>query len=168
MKTLVLVRHAKSSWDDAGLRDFERPLSERGLHDAPLMASYLKDLDIIPDSIISSPAARAYTTAEIMAQTLHGSTHALKTIDDIYEAHTQALLGLINNVSDHQHILMLVGHNPSITNLANTLTHQFIENIPTCGVLTIDFDVDGWQQINARAGVLKGFESPKSIRHNKS
>ncbi len=164
MKTLVLVRHAKSSWDHAGLRDFERPLSERGLHDAPIMASYLKGLNIIPDAIISSPAMRAYSTAEIMAQTLHGSTHALLSIDDIYEAHSQELLGFIKKTSDYQHVLMLVGHNPSITNLANTLTHQFIDNIPTCGVLTIDFDVDGWQQVDARAGIIKGFEYPKNIR----
>lgn len=163
MKTLVLVRHAKSSWDHAGLRDFERPLSERGLQDAPAMANFLKDQNIIPDAIVSSPAVRAYSTAKIMANTLHGSTRALQVVDEIYEAHSQELLGFINQTPDLHRVLMLVGHNPSITNLANTLTHQFIENVPTCGVLTIDFDVDGWRQIDVRSGVIKGFEFPKSI-----
>ena len=165
MKTLILVRHAKSSWDHDDLRDFDRPLNDRGLHDAPEMAAYLKEQNIIPDVIVTSPALRAYTTAQIMAQTLQVVTSQILTpCDGIYEGHSQNLLDVISKTPRAHQVMMLVGHNPSITNLANNLTHQFIENVPTCGVLTIDFDVDDWQQINARGGVLNRFVSPKSIR----
>jgi len=137
MKTLYLLRHAKSSWKDMSLSDFDRPLNKRGKHDAPMMAAKLKEMHICPEIILSSPAKRARKTAEIFAKTLHAP---LKTDDRLYEAHTEDFDTVAKEAfADHDSI-MLVSHNPGLTLYNDTVSDVPIVNIPTTGIVAIDFD----------------------------
>ena len=137
MKTLYLARHAKSSWDDPGQSDFDRPLNARGQHDAPRMAHYLLEHHVRPDRILTSPAMRARTTATIYHETLGG---ILKEDDRIYEASVTSLLYLAQEALESAETLMLVGHNPGLTELANLLGDAPIYNLQTSGVVGLQFE----------------------------
>ena len=132
---LFLSRHAKSSWDDPMLRDFERPLNARGKRDAPMMAQKLKAYSVKPDLIVSSDAKRAADTARIYAETLHAP---LRYDNRIYEASAQSLLYLIDALFEHYDSAMIVGHNPTLTDLANLLGDKPIANLQTAATVGID------------------------------
>ncbi len=134
-KRLFLSRHAKSSWDDPTLRDFERPLNTRGKRDAPMMAQKLKAYGIKPDLIVSSDAKRAADTAHIYAETLQVP---LRYDSRIYEASAQSLLYLIDTLFEHYDNVMIVGHNPTLTDLANILGDKPIANLQTAATVGID------------------------------
>ena len=153
-KTLYIARHAKSSWDDANLSDFERPLNKRGKRDAPFMAELLKDKDIKPDLILSSPAQRARTTAEHYQEAI-GSK--LRFDSGIYEASTMHLLSLVQETFQSVDSLMIVGHNPGLTALNDMLSDKSIFNIPTAGVVGIIFE----ENITTDQGKQLFFEYPK-------
>ncbi|WP_456323344.1 SixA phosphatase family protein [Hydrogenimonas sp.] len=165
MRELFLMRHAKSSWDDPTLSDFDRPLNARGKEDAPLMGKYLKKLGIKPDLIISSPAKRAKKTAKIVAEELGYDTDAIDYKDGIYEASPQSLLYLVCQLPDDAKRVMIVGHNPGITELANVLGDITIENIPTAGVAGIAFDTQRWGQACRMKGHTVLFEYPKKLKN---
>jgi phosphohistidine phosphatase len=135
-KILYIARHAKSSWDDMSLSDFERTLNARGKRDAPFMANLLKEKGITPDLIISSPAKRAKKTASHYQQTL-GSE--LRFDENIYEASSMTLLHLVQEAFQNVDTLMIVGHNPGFTALNDMLSNKSIYNIPTSGVVAITF-----------------------------
>ena len=163
MKRLILARHAKSSWDNALLSDIDRPLNKRGKKNAPVMAQHLKQLGIQVDVILSSPANRAFTTAQHYADSLLNSSGQLITRDDIYMADERELYEIIEQVSNSVNCLMLVGHNPTMTSFANRLSGQMIANVPTCGVVVIDFEMEGWQEIESRQGRMRYFAYPKKL-----
>jgi phosphohistidine phosphatase len=160
MKTIYLVRHAKSSWKEAGLSDFERPLNKRGQHDAPFMAKLLAKKDEMPEVIVSSPALRALTTAKIFASEFNSDTQIVEE-EKIYEAGLGNLIKIINNLPETNKTVMIFGHNPGLTYLANYLGDKSIDNIPTCGIVKITFDINSWQDISDGSGKIVFFEYPK-------
>lgn len=163
MKTLYLVRHAKSSWKFPELDDIERPLNKRGNRDAPVMGRFLKDRNILPDILISSPATRAKKTAKIIADTLSYPKDQIKLDEEIYEAGATHLLKITNGINDKCKSAMLVGHNPGMTYFANMLANIRIENIPTCGIACIELKLDSWKDITENSGTLTFFEFPKNL-----
>ncbi len=161
MKTLYIVRHAKSSWKNIDLPDIDRPLNKRGRRDAPFMGKILKKEGVMPDLIISSPARRACKTAKVIAQNLNYPKSKIQKDDAIYEATPGELIKLINSIPDEYIVVMLVGHNPGLTQLSNLLTGKYIENIPTTGIVEIEFNASSWNEITVNSGKLKSFEYPK-------
>lgn len=163
MKTLILVRHAKSSWDDPRLADFDRPLNGRGKRDVPKMAEYLASKDIHADLIVSSPANRAITTAQIIQEYQPSPKPAIIQERSLYHASVSSILNVVQDQPDAAATLMIFGHNPGFTDCANQLTDAYIENIPTCGVVGIQFQIDSWAQAGDNVGVNIFFYTPKAI-----
>lgn len=160
MKTLYLARHAKSSWDHVDLKDFERPLNERGAVDAPAMGRVLKSMAVLPDLIVSSPALRATTTAMTIAEGI-GYPGNVEINVRLYQSYTAGLWKLVKSLPDVYASVMLIGHNPSFTYFVNELIPDEIENIPTCGTVAIQFPVSEWKQVGRKSGRLVFFEYPK-------
>jgi phosphohistidine phosphatase len=161
MKTLLIVRHAKSSWKDMSLSDWERPLNKRGKRDAPMMGQRLADIGIRVDSIVSSTAVRAISTADIIADEI-GFQKEIDQRDDLYHADERALLSTIRGFSDDLHAVMLVAHNPSITELVNELSGRWIDNVPTCGIAKFVYDVKSWKDVGRLAPMDFQFDYPKN------
>ncbi len=164
MKTLYIVRHAKSAWDVRTLDDIERPLNDRGKRDAPRMAKRLKEKDIHPGLIVSSPAKRAYSTAKRFAKVLKYPKEAIKVVDKLYHGDEDAMLEVINKLKDKHDTIMLFGHNPGLTDFVNSIMSEEldIDNVPTCGVVAFQFPVDRWDQITWGTGKMLFFDYPKS------
>ena len=160
-RILTLVRHAKSSWNNTDLSDFERPLNSRGLKNAPEMGKRLVKAKFKVDLIISSPAVRALTTAEFIASELGYNFQRIKQEDAIYEAGLNTLLHLISSLDNNINNVMLVGHNPGFTMLCNYLSDAEIENLPTCSIAQIKFDQSSWQSVSVHSGVLLDYDFPK-------
>ena len=161
MKTLYLVRHAKSSWKYPNLDDFERPLNKRGRRNAPFMGKILNKLKVAPDLVISSPANRAATTARIIAAAINYPLEDIVYREAIYEFSENALFHVIKQIEDSVNNAMVVGHNPAINGLANYIGDQPISNIPTCGVFCVDLKITSWTKIEEHCGKLRFFEFPK-------
>ena len=158
MKKLLLIRHAKAT-HESGYIDFERPLQERGLQDAAVMAGRLKEKNLIPEILVASPALRTLSTANVFAQ--HLAISQLQTNKDIYEATILALIKVINALPDENDFIALVGHNPGMSDLLYYLTGQ-IQDVPTCAMMLIEFDTDSWMEIIEDAGKLVYYDYPKS------
>lgn len=161
MKTLYLVRHAKSSWKYPKLDDFERPLNKRGRRDAPFMGSILEKRGVKPDLIISSPANRAAMTARIIADIINYPLEGIYFSERVYGSSANRLLHIVGNLEDDVKKAMLVGHNPGLTELANYIGNTPTSNIPTSGVFCVDLDISSWTKIGGHGGKLKFFEYPK-------
>ncbi len=161
MKTLYLVRHAKSSWKYTNLDDFERPLNKRGRKNAPFMGRILKKLKVAPDLVISSPANRAATTARIIADSIDYPLEKIHYNETIYASSEHELIQVIQQLGDAVNRAMLVSHNPALTDLANTIADTAISNIPTCGVVGLNLNISSWVKIGEQRGKLKFFEFPK-------
>ena len=161
MKTLYLVRHAKSSWKYPNLDDFERPLNKRGRKSAPFMGTILKKLKVAPDLIVSSPANRAAMTARIIADKISYPLEKICFSESIYEFSANALIDVIKHLDNAVNKAMLVGHNPALTELANYIGDEAISNIPTAGVFCAELDISSWAKIGNRYGKLTFFEFPK-------
>lgn len=164
MKILYIIRHAKSSWDDLALDDFDRPLNNRGKKDAPMMGKLLAKLKVNPDLLMSSPAKRAKSTAFEIAEQIGYPKGQIIFNEDIYHASAGELIKTIGKTEDKVNSLMLFGHNPGLTFLANRFTPAIIDNVPTTGVLCIEFTINSWSEIDGVEGNLKFFEYPK--KHN--
>lgn len=161
MKTLFVLRHAKSSWENTNLSDFERPLNERGLEAAPLMGKVMKENQFQPEMILSSPAKRASQTAEIIREKA-GIDGEIRYEERIYEASPARLLEVISEQNDEIESLIIVGHNPGLEGLVRFTTGQ-IEPMPTAALAVIDFKINKWSEINSANGVLRTFIRPKEI-----
>ncbi|MDA3908665.1 MAG: histidine phosphatase family protein [Sulfurimonas sp.] len=159
MKKLFVIRHAKSSWKDMTLSDFNRPLNKRGSENAPLMGERLKKRNVNPDIILSSPALRAKTTAEIIAKKVN-YTKEIVFNDDIYASMDMILKKLIKNTDDKNETLFLFGHNPDLNMLVEDYI-DFDENIVTCGVVEIEFDCKHWKDISRKNAKFISFDYPK-------
>ena len=162
MKTLYLVRHAKSSWDNANQSDHERPLNQRGERDAPRMGKRLRKRGDQPEVIISSSAVRALTTASILATALDYPTSDISIEERLYGAEPEDVLSIIGNLDDGIHCAMLVGHNPTFTALINALGRCDLDNVPTCGMAVLTFPIDSWKNMTTTQGTLVDFDFPKN------
>jgi len=161
MKSLTIVRHAKSSWKDRGLSDRERPLNTRGDRDAPIMGRRVAAAGIRPSQIISSPAVRAWTTARIFAKELGYPIEFLQREDGLYLASLDNLLDVVATQDDGFNHLMLFGHNPGLTDLVNYLVPGLTNNLPTAGVVSVDLDCNGWMLFDRPPGELVLHDYPK-------
>lgn len=162
IKRVIIVRHAKSSWANAGLADFDRPLNDRGNHDAPMMGKRLKDLGIKPDLIISSTAKRAKQTAKKISNELNYKKEDILLIDKLYHCHPETFEEVIYSIEDNLNTIMIVAHNPGITLFVNSLSHSFSSaNIPTCGVVVAEFVAKNWNEFNSVDKQVVIFEYPK-------
>jgi phosphohistidine phosphatase len=164
MKTLIIVRHAKSSWDDPMLSDFKRPLNERGKKDAPMMAKRLKDRKIDIDLVISSPAVRAITTCEIFIKVLGFPQERVETSKELFHAGDEMILNVVRSLRDvNEHdTAMLFGHNPGLTDFVNNLLEEEIENVPTTGIVGCRLKVEKWSEVTWGCGEMKFFDYPKN------
>jgi phosphohistidine phosphatase len=160
MKTLYLVRHAKSSWKDSSLDDIERPLNKRGKRDAPFMGELLKEKVVIPDVVISSPAKRASKTAQIITEQIGYSKKDIIYAEEIYEASSRELVDFIKKLEDKYNSVMIFGHNPGFTMLNNFLSKKYIDNIPTCGIVALEFN-SSWKEIEKNSAKMLFFDFPK-------
>ena len=161
-KTLLLIRHAKSDWGDLMLSDFERPLNHRGEINAPEMAKRLAKRELFPQQFISSPALRAITTAKYFAKELHINPSDIIQKKEIYDALTNSLMEVVNNLDESSNFTALFGHNPGITGLVNYLINQEISHLPTCGMALIKFPFDQWKMVSSGTGELVFFDFPKN------
>lgn len=161
MRHLTLIRHAKSSWKDDSLSDFDRPLNKRGAANAPLMGRILKQQGATFDLLVTSPAVRALTTARLIAAELGYPAERLQEEPALYEAGTETMLAVIHNLPASATRVGLVGHNPTLTAVCNYLTGEQIENLPTCAVAGIVFEVDDWPAVWRGSGRLASYEFPR-------
>jgi phosphohistidine phosphatase len=166
MKTLYLVRHAKSSWTDPSLADFHRPLNKRGRRDAPAMGQRLAENKIKVDAIWSSPALRAVQTAELLAPSLKVPRKCIEQHERLYTSSIKDLFAEISTCSDTIQALLVIGHNPVMTELADLLvnhdhTPEFTR-IPTCGVVALELQCPSWNEIQGSTGQLLFFDFPKN------
>lgn len=162
MKTLYLVRHAKSSWDDPLLDDFSRPLNARGKRDAPTMGKRLKEKRVLLDLILSSPAERAIATAREIARILSCGEHKIKTLPELYHASPEKIMEVLKQTSDKVDKLMLVGHNPGLTEFIDSLTELDIDNVPTCGIAGFKLNIISWKALEMKEETLLFYDYPKS------
>lgn len=158
MKTVYLVRHAKSSWESDAVKDFDRPLNKRGDHDTALMSNLLFEKGIKVEKIISSPAKRALTTAKVFANKLQINEKEIQLEKKIYEASLKTLLETVHQLDDVVSSVMLFGHNPGLTSLINYFGTA-IDNLPTCGIAAFAFEVNHWKEVEK--GTLLFYEYPK-------
>jgi phosphohistidine phosphatase len=164
MKTMYLVRHAKSDWDDPSIRDFDRPLNKRGKNNAPAMGKLLKQQGIIPELVITSTAMRAKTTAELVTAEIGIKPDKMVYEKELYLASAQEIFLLIKETPPEYNSVMIVAHNPGITELLNRLTggNNFVANIPTCGVAELQFEGE-WNKLASGKCLLEKFLVPKEV-----
>ncbi len=161
-KELLLVRHAKSSWDDPCLNDHDRPLNERGLRNAPDMGKRLQVWGIRPEALISSTAVRAISTAEIIAEQIGFSKDRIKRTKDLYHASATELQKFIAGLDDAIGSAILFGHNPGMTSLVANLYGLRIDNLPTCGVVHLQFNENTWSAVSSAPPARAYFDFPKN------
>lgn len=162
MKTLLLVRHAKSSWDNPGTDDIDRPLNDRGKADAPVMAKRLKDKGVKIDAFISSPARRARRTARYFAGEYGIDKKDIELIDKLYMASPSAFSEAIREMKDKYDSVIIFAHNPGITEFANTLTSVHVDNMPTCSIFAITADTESWNGFEGSEKNFLFFDYPKN------
>ena len=160
-KLLLLVRHAKSDWNDPTLNDFDRPLNDRGKRDAPVMAHRLIDKKIKIDAFITSPAKRAKKTATVFAREYKKDKDDLILKDELYGANSKTFFEVIASTNNKFDTIAVFSHNPGITDFANELTASRIDNIPTCGIFAVKVDCKHWSEFKDAKKEFVFFDSPK-------
>ncbi len=162
MKVVLLIRHAKSDWNDPSLSDFDRPLNERGKRDAPAMAHRLVDKDLSIDCFISSPAKRARRTARIFAEAFKAGKEDIVFRDELYGAGEKVFFDTIKSAKNKWKSIAIFSHNPGLTDFANLLTETRIDNIPTSGIFAVKADCDDWNEFREAKKEFWFFDYPKS------
>ena len=163
MKRLTLLRHAKTETAHSGQDDWARELEPRGRMDAPEMARRLRGRKLKPDRIVTSPAARALATANIFAHELHLQPSKLVQDERLYLASPKVLLEVIREVGGTDSHLMIVGHNPGLTEFAERISaDRKIDNMPTCAIYTVEFDLTQWSELEWDSGVNAELDYPKN------
>ena len=161
MKQLLLIRHAKSDWDNPGLADIDRPLGERGKRDAPAMAHRLLDKKIRIDAFITSPAKRAAKTAKIFARELGKKKEKILFKEELYLAEPGAFFDVIADTDNDFDSIAVFSHNNGITDFANLLTDTKVDNIPTSGIFAVKADCDKWKNFKTAKKTFWFFDYPK-------
>jgi phosphohistidine phosphatase len=168
MKTLYIVRHAKSSWEEESLSDFERPLNDRGKRDAPSMAKRLKERDVVPDLMLSSPAKRALSTARRMAKVLEYNKENIKTDRRLYHADAEMIISVLQETRQKHNTVLVFGHNPGLTDFVNAMMSEnkmLIDNVPTCGIVAFQIPIDDWRELKAKTGKMLLYDYPKNAEN---
>jgi len=160
MKNLLLLRHAKSSWDFPQLNDYDRPLNNRGKRDAPKMANWLSLQELKVDSVISSGAERAKSTAIAFQALLNAP---LDIDDQLYHANRSKLLHQIQQTENNLNCLLLISHNPGLNDLVDYLLSGFQDNIPTTGLVSLEFATKKWSEASPKNAKLHFFQYPKNL-----
>jgi phosphohistidine phosphatase len=160
MKSLLLIRHAKSSWD-FDVDDFERPLNHRGQNDASAMAKKLIEKEITIDYFVSSPAKRAITTATLFAETYDKKSADIITVSSLYEPTIETFYNVILEFGDSLKTVAVFSHNPAITDFANQLTSVKIDEIPTCAIFAVRSNAENWKEFSIAQKELWFFDYPK-------
>jgi len=161
MKIITLVRHAKSSWSAGDLTDRQRPLNSRGERDAPRMGQRISEHGIRPSLIVTSPAVRAWTTAKIIAQNINYPLEFLQREDRLYLASPDEIMDVIVAQDNGFNSLMLVGHNPGLTEFANFLVPGVTDNLQTAGVVSVQLETENWSLYERPAAELMVYDYPK-------
>jgi phosphohistidine phosphatase len=164
MKTLYLMRHAKSSWDFTDLSDHDRPLNNRGRKDAPAMGRELAAREISVDLILSSSAVRALSTATLVAKELEYDVDKIAVEEEVYKADKRQLLEIIKNIPNQFDKVLLLGHNPTMTDLVNLLSPELIPDLPTAGIVALRFACTTWREVSKDYATFQFFDAPKN--HN--
>ena len=162
MKQLLLIRHAKSDWNNAGLSDFDRPLNERGKKDAPVMAQRLRDKKVSVDAFIASPAKRAAKTAKIFAEAFGQQKDDIIFIDKLYLAEPPVFFSVVADTDDRYETIAIFSHNYGLTDFANLLTDVRTDNIPTCGIFAVQADCTSWKEFKEAPKHFLFFDYPKA------
>jgi phosphohistidine phosphatase len=161
MKTLMIIRHAKSNWDNVLVTDIDRALNERGKRDAPAMAQRLLRSGVRIDLFVSSPARRARTTAELFAHEFGKDPEEILFVPDLYHAPVQTFKEVIISLEDSYEHVAIFSHNPGITAFVNTLTSIRVDNMPTCGVFAVTSPVAHWSDFLGAGKEFWFFDYPK-------
>lgn len=164
MKTLLIVRHAKSSWDSDASTDAERPLNARGKQDAPMMAKRLLEKKITIDRFVSSPAKRAKRTAQYFLEEYEGKDKQLIIYKDLYEASVKDFYKVVSEQKDGDDCIAIFSHNPGITEFANILTEVKIDNMPTCSVFAVTVKIESWKEFETTSKSFLFFDYPKNVQ----
>lgn len=175
MKTVLILRHAKSDWGEPDRPDFDRPLAKRGLEDAPLMGEVLAHFDCVPDKILSSPARRAQQTAELVAKAC-GYRKTIQWEDAFYEGSSEDLLAILPRLPETVERILLIGHNPMLEETVALLSAPHASaaedgwsegwaiKIPTAGLVCLNFGIMTWSELQPGEGVLQWFVIPKLVK----
>ena len=163
LKTLLLIRHAKSSWADDGLSDFDRPLNDRGKKDAPVMADRLYERGIKIDAFISSPAKRAKKTAEQFAKRYKKQEEELILKTELYLAGEETFYSVLEKLDDNFDCVAVFSHNPGITDFANSLTDARVDNIPTSGIFAVSIEAKKWNKFREAKKNFLFFDYPRAL-----
>ena len=163
MKTIALIRHAKSSWKDTTLPDLDRPLNRRGRLNAPEMGRRLQEQPVSLKRVFSSPAVRAVETAEWLMPSLGLSAAKLDVVTALYTFNYEDILAWLRSLDRGADGFALICHNPAVTDLVNFLTLMQIDKIPTCGVALLQVDINHWQDLGAGMAEMDYFGTPKSV-----
>lgn len=163
MKTIILVRHGKSSWK-YDVIDAERPLKQRGKEDSKLVSNALLKHQISSDKIFSSPAKRALNTCKIFAKTLQIPENEIKIIDNLYDFGGQNVINFIKSLDNDYKTVMIFGHNHAFTSISNIFGDKYIDNLPTSGLVVINFEVDLWKNIDQGKTLLTIF--PRDLKED--
>ena len=161
MKRLYIIRHAKSSWKQADLDDIDRPLNKRGKRDAPFMGERLRKQQVRPDLVVTSSARRALKTAKLISREVGYPKEKIVMKSKIYYGGVAEVISVIQMFDDTCETAFLIGHNPTFTELANALSNLSIDNIPTCGIISMKFDVTSWKDVTEGGGRFLSFDFPK-------
>lgn len=162
MKTLIVIRHAKSSWDNPELTDFKRPLNDRGERDAPRMAKRLKEKDLCIDAVVSSPAVRALTTCHVFTDVLRFPKDQVIELKELYHASDEVILDVVKHLGEHAKVALLFGHNPGLTDFVNNLLEEDIDNVPTTGIVCCALNIQKWSDATWGCGKMAFFDFPKN------
>ncbi|RYE00608.1 MAG: histidine phosphatase family protein [Sphingobacteriales bacterium] len=162
MKVLLLVRHAKSSWDDITMKDFDRPLNERGKKDAPEMAERVKEQGLKISYFVSSPAKRAKRTARYFAEAFGKDKDDIQVLENLYEPTAQAFADAVAALPDGEDVVAIFSHNPAITEYVNSLANVRVDDMPTCGVFAVAMDEKSWSAFASADKRFLFFDYPKN------
>ena len=162
MKKLLLLRHAKSSWKDASLRDFDRPLNKRGLKAAPMVGETIRKRKLRPELVLSSPAERAKETTRLVCDAA-GLRTTVRYEAGIYEATAQRLLSIVSEIEDEVSIAMMVGHNPGFEELLEVLTGE-PQRLPTAALMLVELGIEKWREVGPGTGRLEWLVKPKGLK----
>ncbi len=164
IKTLYLIRHAKSDWSEKDISDYERGLNKRGIKDLNTMSSYMSLRQITPDVILSSSALRAQITADTLAEKIN-YTERIHYMEELYMTRPETLLNTLRLQDDHYNKIFLIGHNPELTEFANFLIDDHVTKLPTLGIIAIDFNIESWEELDENKGEVDFFIYPKQFKY---
>lgn len=162
MKTLTIIRHAKSSWDDPAVSDKERPLNRRGMKDAPKMGQGLAERGSQPELLLTSPATRAIETARIIADKVGYPINDIIVLEDLYNAPASMLRKIVRGLDESLREVFIIGHNPGLSEYADEVSNGQVKDLPTCSVVELKFDIKKWSEVDKMSLVKVKLDTPKS------